>query len=261
MVQLQQQDVFVGLDYHTNSVQVCVVDAGGRVLCNRPVRSGPGAVVDAAERLGKVRRVAIESCGGAAEMAQTLVEMAGWSVDLAHPGYVNRMKQNPDKTDYSDARMLAELTRVGFLPRVWLAPRVIRELRSMVRLRQQHVDHRRAVKLRIRALLREYRIRPDRESGSAWTKRWLAWLERAPVSVNVGWILQDHLAELEHIRRKIARVEKRLTEMTRDDAMITRLQTLPGIGQVTSWPCSLAVGTWSKGAGRRSSDMTASTRS
>jgi hypothetical protein len=26
---------------------------------------------------------------------------------LAHPGFVSRMKQSPDKTDFSDARVLA----------------------------------------------------------------------------------------------------------------------------------------------------------
>ena len=43
---------------------------------------------------------------------------AGWSLDLARPGFVKRMKQNPDKSDYTDAQMLADLVRVGYLPRV-----------------------------------------------------------------------------------------------------------------------------------------------
>ncbi len=30
-------------------------------------------------------------------------------MDLAHPGYVPRMKQNPDKSDFTDAQMLADL--------------------------------------------------------------------------------------------------------------------------------------------------------
>jgi hypothetical protein len=50
--------------------------------------------------------VAIESCNGAANLTEELIPRAGWSVSLAHPGYVKRRKQNPDKTDDSDARML-----------------------------------------------------------------------------------------------------------------------------------------------------------
>src|SRR5207244_8369659 len=65
------------------------------------------------------------------------------------PGYVQRMKQNPDKTDCQDAQLLADLERVGYLPRVWLAPRYIRELRHVVRYRLQLTEQRRATKLRL----------------------------------------------------------------------------------------------------------------
>ena len=66
-------------------------------------------------------QAAIEACCGAANLADELIHRCQWSVDLAHAGYVARMKQSPDKTDYSDARLLADLERVGYLPRVWLA--------------------------------------------------------------------------------------------------------------------------------------------
>ncbi len=70
------------------------------------------------------------------------------------------MKRSPDKSDFADAHLLADLCRVGYLPRVWLPPKVIRDLRRLTRFRQQLVDQRRDIKLRIRALLREERIDP-----------------------------------------------------------------------------------------------------
>ncbi len=109
--------VYVGLDYHQSSVQVCVLDRDGAVLGNRSCANQRGAIQKRAERYGKIAGVAIESCSGAADLAEELVGHAGWPVHLAHPGYGNRMKQNPDKTDYTDARMLADLERVGYLPR------------------------------------------------------------------------------------------------------------------------------------------------
>jgi hypothetical protein len=56
---------------------------------------------------------------------------------VAHPGYVARMKQSPDKSDFSDARLLADLPPVGYLPKVWLAPECVRELRRLLRYREQ----------------------------------------------------------------------------------------------------------------------------
>lgn len=52
---------------------------------------------------------------------------------MPHPGYVPRMKQDPDKSDYTDARMLGNLVRVGYLPKEWLALQEVRELRRLVR--------------------------------------------------------------------------------------------------------------------------------
>jgi transposase len=110
--------VFVGLDYHQNAVQVCVLDGEGRQLLNRPLENDARAIAAAVADLGVVRRAGIESCCGAADLAQELVDRVGWTIDLAHPGYVARMRQSPDKSDFSDGRMIADLVRVGYLPKV-----------------------------------------------------------------------------------------------------------------------------------------------
>src|SRR5436190_8824649 len=175
MSSLPSQTVFVGLDYHAESVQVCVLTGDGKMLANRSCRNDWRAVATGVrEKCGPRTEVqaAIESCCGAADLADELIAQARWSVHLAHPGYVARIKQNPDKTDFADARLLADLERVGYLPKVWLAPHAIRELRRVVRYRQQLVDERRNGKLRIGALLREQRIR-SAESCRPWTIAWL----------------------------------------------------------------------------------------
>jgi len=80
---VQREGVFVGIDYHQHTLQVCVLDTRGRVLVNQAVANDWSAVVqavpaDAAGALPCVRRVAIESCNGAADLADQLTELAGW---------------------------------------------------------------------------------------------------------------------------------------------------------------------------------------
>jgi len=233
--------VFVGLDYHQSAIQVCVVDPEGLVLLNRRCSNDWRAVVTAAERYGQVVGVAIESCSGAAHLAEELVNKAGWSVDLAHPGYVRRMKQNPDKSDYTDAQMLADLVRVGYLPKVWLAPEEVRELRRLVRYRQQLVNDRRNIKLRVRALLRDQRIRCPK--GKAWTKKWLEWLRQEQAfSEQSRWITDRHLIRLDMLTREIAEVEVRLTEVTSGDSLVEALCGYVGIGPVTAWTIRAEIG-------------------
>ena len=128
--------VFVGLDYSQHAVQVCILDPAGKVLCNARCPDEADRIYQLARRFGTVRGAALEACTGAADLAQELADRFAWPMHLGHPGFVSRMKQSPDKTDFSDARVLADLERVGYLPRVWIAPRPLRELRTLVRDRQ-----------------------------------------------------------------------------------------------------------------------------
>ena len=138
---VQKSTVFAGLDYHQSFVQVCVMDASGQVLSNHRCANTARAVRECVARHGDQVSAAIEACCGAADLAEELVA-GGWQVSLAHATYVHKLKQSPDKTDWSDARLLADLLRVGYLPKVWLPPRDLRQLRHLVRHRQQLAERR-----------------------------------------------------------------------------------------------------------------------
>src|SRR5262249_33215611 len=161
--------VFVGLDYSLTGVQVCVLDHAGPMLGNQKVPDQVDAIVQAAARFGPVPSAAIAACCGASDLAEPIVQQHGWLIHLGHPEYVARIKQNPDTTDFSDAHLLADLERVGYLPRVWLAPRSRRELRTLVRDRQALGRQCQRIRLRLTALLRDHR---QVSSFNRWTQKW-----------------------------------------------------------------------------------------
>ena len=234
--------VYVGLDYHQESVQVCVLNAAGQVVANRPCANAASAIAALAKRCGQVVGAAVESCSGAANLAEELVQRQGWTVHLAHPGYVARMKQNPDKTDFSDARLLADLERVGYLPKVWLAPEEVRELRRLVRYRFQQSAQRRNLKLRLRAILRDQRVRCP-EKHRPWTQPRLTWLASTPdLSTQSRWIVREQLRGLQQADRAIAAVERRLARLTENDPGVAALGREPGIGPVTAWVLRAEIG-------------------
>jgi len=234
--------VFVGLDYHQDSVQVCVVNGGGERLLNRSV-ANDARVIDGLARLrGRPVRVAVEACCGAANLAQQLREVYHLPVLLGHPGYVARLRGSPDKSDFSDAQLLADLVRVNYLPKVWLAPDYIRQLRHLSRHRQQLVNRRRDTKLRIRALLRDNRLKCPHDA-EAWTKKWLAWLtDEAALPAGDRWIVADHVAEVKSLNTRIAAVEKRILKVTADDPVLAHLLSLKGVGMVTALTLRAEVG-------------------
>ena len=233
--------VFVGLDYHQDSVQVCVLNQAGKTLGNRSLCNDAGAIERFVNRHGVPRRMAIEACCGAADLAEELVTERNQTVLLAHPGYVSRMKRSPDKTDLGDAQLLADLVRVNYLPRVWLAPKAIRELRRLIRYRASAVKQRTNIKLRLRGLLRENRLKC--QQANAWTKAWIEWLrEEAELSDSDRWIVKQHLAELAFQNQNIAATEARLRQTVKDDPLVAKLLSLYGVGLITAVTIRAEVG-------------------
>lgn len=239
--------IFVGLDYHQDSIQVCVLNPQGDVLLNRSLDNDRDQLARAVNPLGRVQRVGIEACCGAADLGQELVERLGWNVSLGHPAFIARMKSSPDKSDYSDGRLLADLTRVGYLPRVWLAPASIRDLRQLVHHRQRLIDHARALKLQVGALLREQRVKIPCDRGSRWSKAWTASVrDNDHLSAHARWVVNDLLDELLHVRGKIAAADAKLREATAGDRVVEQLMRQPGIGEVTAWVLRACIGEFSR---------------
>ncbi len=225
--------VFVGLDYHQDAVQICILNPEGEKLCNRSVANDVLAIHQLVTQHGTPRRVAIEACCGAADLAEKLATDRGLPMQLAHPGYVNRMKRSPDKTDLGDAQLLADLVRVNYLPRVWLAPKVIRELRRLVRHRANLVRQRKDTKLRLRGLLRENRLKCAQ--ARAWTKAWHGWLRtEAELSPSDRWLVDQLLGQLLFLENQISAAVARIEEATADDPLVAKLQGLYGVGLITA---------------------------
>jgi len=240
---VKQSVVFVGLDYHQAFVQVCVMDAAGRVLANQRCANTAKAVRECVTRYGVCVQAALEACNGAADLADELVR-AGWQVSLAHAAYVHKLKQSPDKTDWSDARLLADLLRVGYLPKVWLPPRELRQLRHLVRHRQQLAQARRNAKLRVTALLRSERVE---FTGSRWTKSWVNAVRTcADLGEQGRWIVNELLDEVVHLQTRIDRTAARLEELTQDDPFVRQLLGHHGVGLVTAVTLKAELGTMSR---------------
>jgi len=232
--------VNVGLDYHEDSIRVCVVDEQGEVLVNRDVENHPAAVQDLILQWGHPAGIAIEACCGAASFAHEFEKLFEWKIQMAHPGYVKQLKQGPDKTDYGDAHLLADLVRVNYLPEVWIADQFTRQLRRLVRYREGLASQRRDTKLRIRALLREERIRSPQ--ARPWTKAWLAWLDEASLGEHSRWVMSELQQQLQRLEEDLKRVEQHMEAAIADDAVSQKLLEQPGIGLVTAITLRAEVG-------------------
>lgn len=242
--------VNVGIDYHDDSLRVCVLADDGEELFNRNLANDPRVVFNWVITFGRPRTVVIEACCGAADFASELIRLTQWKVQLAHPGYVNRMKQGPDKTDLGDAGLLADLGRVKYVPKVWLADEMTRQLRRLVRYREGLKSERKNVKLRMRALLREERI--PAPLAKPWTKAWREWLKTVALGEQTRWVMDREIEQLARLEADLREVEKRMEQATADDAETQKLLAHEGIGLITAVTMRAIIGRFDRfGTGKQ----------
>jgi transposase len=220
------------------------------ILRNKKVENHWQAVAAMVKPEESVQFAVIEACTGAADLADELHAHVGWPVVLAMPGIVKKMKMNPDKSDFQDAPLLFDLGRINYVPRVWLAPRAVRELRLVVRYRQQWVNQRRAVKQRVGALLREQREKPP---GRRWSKPWRQALATSKdLSEQARWVMEQHTQALLWLTARIAAIEKHLARIASQDWMVKELLTYKGIGLVTACAMRAEIGSFTRfGSGKK----------
>ncbi len=224
----------IGIDYHEKALQICVMSRSGEVLANRSCGNDVLETIELVSKYGSVARVSAEACNGSTEFLESLNRVTGWKKRLCHPGYVQRMKNNPDKTDKSDSELIADLDRVDYLPQVWFAPQEIRDLRTLVRYRAGVMAARKKAKLRIRSILRQYRLRWEGKGG-LWTLRGLTWLRSLKeFPQRTEWVFSRLLSEYERVSEEQKLAEKQLRVFAENDQLCSRLLQERGIGLITA---------------------------
>ncbi len=236
--------VYVGLDYHSDSIRVCVLDEEGVMLLNRSLPNVIGSVVEAIRNLSDrvlVQGVALEACCGSADFAEHLRTATDWDVKLANAVAVNKFKATRDKTDHGDAWHLANLLRVKYLPEVWLADDATRQLRRLARYRQTLVADIKNLRLRVRSLLKEERVVEDCTCKS-WTKTWLEWIKSVRLGEHSQWILDRELLRLQALEQDLLYVDEKLQTAVAGDPVVEELLQKKGVGLVTAFLLRAVIG-------------------
>ena len=110
---------YVGMDVHKRRVQVCVLDASGRVVMQRSVactREQLHAFCRA--QLRPEDQVAVDATTNSWAVVE-VVERYVARVVVSNPLRTKAIAQAKIKTDKIDARVLADLLRCDYLPDVW----------------------------------------------------------------------------------------------------------------------------------------------
>jgi transposase len=222
--------VYGAIDLHLRYSQIRVVDETGAVLCDRRVVTSPERLTQIFAEHGPMR-ILLET-GTESEWVAQALEAAGHDVVVADPNYAPMYGERTRrvKTDRRDVAALAEANRYGWYRATHRVSAAQREMRQILRSRRLLVQQRAGTVSLIRSLLRQsgYRL----PSGSVETiPARLARLPLPPALADTVAPLSRHAAAL---TAEIRTIEARVRARVASDAIVTRLQTVPGVGLIVA---------------------------
>lgn len=235
--------LYAGLDLSRKRLEVCVLDEDGGEVLRTGVAPDADALLTLAARVARQRpqqvRAAIESMTGARFVHDTL-ERHGWEVDIADAQRAKGLAPLVAKTDRIDAWVLAELARRDLVPAIWLPDPALRGARERARFRLHLVHHRVALKNRIHATLTSFGhpVPVSDLFGAAGREL----LDRLALPEPWASTLARSVALIDELDRQVAACEAELRALAVDDADISLLRTIPGIGWVLAATIAAEIG-------------------
>jgi transposase len=216
----------------SKSFSVYAVNERKRVVFKDEIPSSRPALRRLVRDLGRESKLVVFEAGNQLKwIALTLKKLKGVQVHVVHPNEVKWISQSSGKTDRVDARKLAELGRGDLLPReVHIVEGKIRQLRELVSARLALQSKRVAILNSIRGyMLQEgYRLPEKFFQRHDWWER----LEKVKVSETTKLIIGSFMKSIEALAEHEGELTSRLLSI--DDKRLKLLESIPGIGQLTS---------------------------
>jgi transposase len=151
---------------------------------------------------------------------------------LSHPLKTRIIAETKNKTDKVDATVLADLLRIDYLPRSYMAPAAVRELRELLRLRISLVRLRTNARNKVHAVLIKRGLVPPVKN--VFGKKGRAWLTSLDLPRAYSLAILSYLELLDTLSGLISRVNSHINERAGMSEEAAWLDSIPGVGPFTA---------------------------
>jgi transposase len=220
----------LAIDLGGRESQICVRQNDGTILEERRCRTQALAAYLA----GRPRsRVVVETCSEAFLIADAAVA-AGHEVRVVPATLVRALGVGARglKTDRRDARVLSEVSCRIDLPSVHVPSPLARQRKTLCGMRDGLVSARTKLINTVRGWLRTEGQRPRSGDATTFPARVRALWPEPPAACPS--YVERQLQMIEQLSSAIAEADRELQTITRADALLRRLVTVPGVGPTTA---------------------------
>jgi len=232
-----------GLDVHREFAEVAIWQDGIVRSAGR-IETTPEALRLFAGSLCEQDEVALEATCNTHAIARLLEQHAG-RVVVSNPQKTRAIAEAKVKTDKVDARVLAQLLAVGFLPSVWLADDETHALRRRVARRSHIVRQRTRLKNRVQAILHRNLV-PRCPAADLFGHKGRAWLAQQDLPADELHAVDALLRQLDFHGEELKLIDAELARVALDRAEVKRLMTIPGVDATVALSIVAAVGDFSR---------------
>ena len=224
---------YLGVDLHLKRSYVVLIRADGQVVDQRGLPNDAMAGY-LARKVPRETYAVLEATRNWPFMYDLLCQHVE-RVELAHPKDLKAIATAAVKTDQIDARVLAHLARLDYLPTAYAAPLAVRDLRQHTRHREWMIRQRTQAKNRIHAVLASYNlVSPVSDlfgaQGRAFLRQAIAQQLR-PAAVPA---IEDNLLLIDLIEARLEALQQGLQVTPEQEQAIRLLESMPGIGRITA---------------------------
>jgi transposase len=223
--------VYAGLDYHKKFTVITIGDGQGAVLDTQRVTNDKHLMRLFFQQHPGVE-CAIESCRGYEWLLDYLKEDLKLTVHLVNVHQAKLITQSRCKTDRLDSKAIMELLAKHYLPTCYQPTPDERRLRERLRWRAHLVRYSTRMKVRIHALI-------DKENANngnvdIFSAEGRALLKQLKLSPSRRQMVDEHLEILDVFEARVKAEDAWVRKTGNSIEEVLLLQTIPGIGEVTS---------------------------
>jgi len=230
---------YVGIDAHSDSLQVAITDEKGKVLEEFKVSLTKEGFKFLLHKLEPTDSVLIEATTNAFTIYDIISEKVK-QVAVSNPKKTKVIAEARVKTDKRDARILATLLRLEAYYPVWVPPKDIREKRKIASLYYQLQKITTSLKNRIVSILQTNLIKP--KVKDIFSKEGMEWLRGLELGREERIEMDICLETLKKVEEEKEKVEEEIKRQAIEDEDVLRLMQIPGINLLSGFIIKAEIG-------------------
>ncbi len=230
---------YVGIDVSLEYSSVCVIDGGGKIVCESRLESEPEVLIGWFVTRGlELTRIGLEA-GPLSQWLYAAMRAAGLAVELLETRHVrNLLKLVINKTDRNDARGIAQLMLHGWFKPVHCKSMEAQEVRALLTARKLVKAKLLDIEMSLRGILRGFGLKVGRVAPAGFEGRIRELVAGHP---SLEAIAEGLLKARAALRQGFGRFEKQVRALARRDTRSRLLMSVPGVGPIVSLTFAAAV--------------------